>query len=517
MYNEMTFGKCLKFLLATVHLPMSQLAKAINVDNSLVSHWVHERRFPSSQYINSITEFLSRNIMDSLQLKMVDELFYSLKVNEKITEITIKEKLHIMLQASLNYSLACRTEKKSASESKSDTSFLNSIDLSSSDKLIYGITNVFTAGISLIESARTYCRKENNVIYLTYHNVLDNSFFSDNRLSYLKEILLEVIKNNWQVTFLLTLDSNVERAVRLISFIFPLLKTGKVNLYSLTNNDSFMTGKELYVISGIGALSCFPTDAYTGINCAFYLKSKSAVDVLTNYIKLLINNNSNNIVKYYNQETKDAFFFKLTDSNEQLGNHYCYNNSFSKLLIPIRLYQKFLEQTDLSPEEKKLSYYYYEKQFKGFLKNLSHHICTEIYFTSAFENLCKNNIIFLYTYTGIKIIHASKRDIIDYLEYAISIINQYDNYQIAVIYQNMVGLEKNIALSIKERKEIFFYVYGKSRAVDTILSLDDPVMVKAFVEYYKYLWQKISPLNKDKKDIVLLLESYIQMLNKEIR
>ena len=120
--------------------------------------------------------------MDSLQLKMVDELFYSLKVNEKITEITNKEKFHIMLQASLKYSLASRTEKKgTSSENKSDTTFLNSIDLSSNDKLIYGITNVFTAGISLIEAARTYRRKENNVIYLTYHNVLDNSFISDNR------------------------------------------------------------------------------------------------------------------------------------------------------------------------------------------------------------------------------------------------------------------------------------------------------------------------------------------------
>lgn len=518
MYNEMTFGKCLKFLLTTFHLPMSQLAKAINVDNSLVSHWVHERRFPSTQYINSITDFLSKNIMDSLQLKMVDELFYSLKVNEKITEITNKEKLHIMLQASLKYSLACRTEKKgTSSESRSDTTFLNSIDLSSNDKLIYGITNVFTAGISLIESARTYCRKENNVIYLTYHNILDNSFFSDNRLSYLREILLEVIQNNWQVTFLLTLDSNVERAVRLISFIFPLLKTGKINLYNLTNNESFMTGKELYVVSGIGALSCFPTDAYTGINCAFYLKNKSAVDVLTNYVNLLIKNNSNNIVKYYNQEMKDTFFFNLTDSNEQLGNHYCYNNSFSKLLIPTRLYQKFLDQTDLSKEEKKLSIYYYEKQFRGFLKNLVHHICTDIYFTSAFEKLCEDKIIFLYTYTGIKIVPASTQDVVDYLEYAISIIKQYENYQIAVIYQDMDGLEKNIALSIKERKEIFLYVYGKNRTVlDTFLSLDDPVIVKAFVEYYKYLWQKISPLNKDKEDIVLLIESYVRMLNKEI-
>lgn len=215
---------------------------------------------------------------------------------------------------------------------------------------------------------------------------------------------------------------------------------------------------------------------------------------------------------------KDTFFLNLTDSNEQLGNHYCYNNSFSKLLIPARLYQKFLDQTDLSKEEKKLSIYYYEKQFRGFLKNLVHHICTEIYFTSAFEKLCEDKIIFLYTYTGIKIVHASTQDVIDYLEYAISIIKQYENYQIAVIYQDMDGLEKNIALSIKERKEIFLYAYGKNRTVlDTFLSLDDPVIVKAFVEYYKNLWQKISPLNKDKEDIVLLIESYVRMLNKEIK
>ncbi len=39
--------------------------------------------------------------------------------------------------------------------------------------------------------------------------------------------------------------------------------------------------------------------------------------------------------------------------------------------------------------------------------------------------------------------------------------------------------------------------------------------VKAFTEYFNKIWDKISPVNKDKDEIVTWLQSYITILDKK--
>lgn len=64
---------------------------------------------------------------------------------------------------------------------------------------------------------------------------------------------------------------------------------------------------------------------------------------------------------------------------------------------------------------------------------------------------------------------------------------------------------------------MFLDVFERTkRESDVRLSISDPMIVKAFVDYYKSLWNKISPLNKDKSDIILLIQDYIKTLKNEL-
>lgn len=519
MYNEMTFGKCLKFFLSTLNLRMSQLARAINVDNSLISLWVHEKRFPSTVYFDNIVEYLLLNITNPLQVKLINELFNSLPANSVIAETSLKEKIHEMLLTSLNYSHACKEEEKNSKSTSFRTKHKilepswDVIDLSRKDKLIYGTPSIFSACISLLELAKQYKRKENNVIYITYHGVPDYHYFTDKRINYLRNLCLEVINNDWQIIFLLRLDDNIERVIKFITFVLPLIKTGKVNLYYLTNYESFVVRKELYIVSGIGALSCFPTDAYSGANCAFFLRNKSAVEVFANYAKLLITNNANDIIKFYNEDTRNEYFCSLAEINEKSGNQFCYNSSFSKLLIPEKLYKKFINKTDLTEHEKTLSIYYHQKQASGFFKNLLRHQYKHIYFMSTLEELCEDKIIHLYTYGGIKIIHIDSLDVIEYLKYALNIIKKYENYHLAITFEGTEETAKNLSFFIKERKSVHLNVFEPAKEEAGIhLSINEPTIVKACVEYYNSLWKKIPFLHKEKQEVILLLESYIDII-----
>ena len=61
-------------------ISMNQLSKAINVDSSLVSRWVSGKRIPAYNtiYIDSITEYFSRNIKNSFQEQNLNKVLLSL-------------------------------------------------------------------------------------------------------------------------------------------------------------------------------------------------------------------------------------------------------------------------------------------------------------------------------------------------------------------------------------------------------------------------------------------------------
>jgi transcriptional regulator with XRE-family HTH domain len=513
----MTFGICLKFLLTTLNIRMSQLAKAINVDSSLVNRWVHEKRIPSSIYLDNIAEFLAKIPAGPIQLKLVEELTIRLDNSTATVPSKHNEKISWILHHSLNNSLILQNRKYNTKKTGIiKPVFSNAINLSEKDKLIYGIENIYHAFLSLLDLAIHEKSSKSKNIYLTYHNNTNDFFFNEEMLNKLNQKLLEVITNNWQITYLLRLDSSIDSIIKFIHFVLPLIKTGKLKLFYLTNSELFMTRKDLYIVSGIGALSCFPSDFYSGTKCAFFLTNPSAIDVFTNYADLLVENNANDIIKYYKPDMNGLYFSSLTEANEKRGNQYSYNNSFSKLLIPLDLYLKFINQTDLSNQEKELSLYYYKKQFNGFFKNLHNHKFMDIYFISLLDKLCEDKILYLYTYSGIKIISMETQDIIDYLGHVKDIINTYSNYHIAIVYNDIDDFVKNITLFIKERQMVFLDVFDNKRESIVRLSINDPVIVNAFVTYYNSLWERISPLNKDNQEIILLIEDYIKVLKNEL-
>ncbi len=531
LLNKMTFGKFLKLLLATLNVPMSHLAKAINVDSSLVSRWVHEKRLPSyaASYLDNIAEYLSRKVMNTYQIKLLDELYYDSIGYDNIKDITNREKIRTLLYNSLNYSIECKKKEKGISNiSKSkkqitvnvnaidmpQMSITNFIDLSGNDKLIYGISNIFSTVITMLEMASKYKRKNNNIIYFTLFNGLDISFLSNNRIGYIQELLQKVLENGWTVYFLLQLNNNTERLFQFIHFLLPIGVTENINVFYFNKYNISLLGNEIYIISGIGALSCYPANQSMVINCGFYLKNKSAIDVFTNYLNLHIHNNANSVLKYYPKDMNEEYHDSLSEIMRKPGNQFNYNCMY---YLPEKLYRKFLRKTKLSQEEKLRSLQHYKKQWNSIITNLENYKCSSIYFSESLELLINNHILCLYTYSGVEKVKLGVQDMIEYLQHIIQFIMTYDNFHVAVIFQD-TNLVKNNKYSyiIKERRAVYFNSFGSFESTAEVrLSIEEPMTVKSFTEYFNMVWEKISPINKDKAEIVTWLQSYITILDKK--
>lgn len=249
----------------------------------------------------------------------------------------------------------------------------------------------------------------------------------------------------------------MERILRFIHFLLPMGGTGNINIYYFNKYDFSMPGKEMYIVSGIGALSCYPTGQSMVINCGFYIRNKSAIDVFTNYINLLIQNNSYNVIKYYPKDMNEEYHRSLSEIIGKPGNQFDYNSDFSMYYLSEKLYRKFLWKTKLSHQEKLLSLQYYKKQWSGIVANLENHKYNSIYFSESLELLMNDQILCLYTYSGVEKVKLGVQDMIEYLKHVIHFIMTYDNFHAAVIFQD-TNLVKNNGSSyiIKERRAVYF-------------------------------------------------------------
>jgi len=105
------------------------------------------------------------------------------------------------------------------------------------------------------------------------------------------------------------------------------------------------------------------------------------------------------------------------------------------------------------------------------------------------------------------------------LQNIIDILKTFKNYQVAVIhnindyFENM----KEYNFTIKERQGVFFYIIKQAEYESEMqLSINDPMLVNAFKDYFNDIWSRISPISKDKNDTIAWLQSYIEVLKNEM-
>jgi len=532
---NMKFGECLKQLLSILGISMNQLSKAINVDSSLVNRWVNDKRIPlyNTSYIEHISEYLSKNVTNTFQIQHLNKLFMDICKNGS-SEDSIKDKIKKILSEAQGYSIEwkkqCKKREKFANFldegnfiSELPDELLNNpsahIDLSNEDKIIIGKNNVISFGVHLLKVAASQNCKGNNTIYISLINDMDIISPQYIDLVNLREIFKKTISNGWNIILFIRLNSNISRIIELINFIKPLIKTKKINLYYLKRYDVFTTGKEALCIHGVGALSCFSTNPLFGVDCAFYLKTRVAVDIMKNYFNVLLSTCAQPLFDYYPEKDCSKFNHYFIKNEESIGNRILYKYCFSILTIPRDLYKRILEKIGLSHDEMLASQEYYEKRLNAFLVNIENYEYKDIYCYESVEQLIKEQQFFFYFLTGVKLIKLEVKDIIEILHNIINLLKRYKNYNIAFNrkYADCISEDDEFYCMVKERKAVLLETYEFSTSTPLVrLSIEEPMAVKAFEEYFLEKWEHIAPINKDKNEVINWIQGLIELLENKI-
>lgn len=510
--EKITFGDCLKLLLSALDISSSRLSKAINVDSSLVNRWINGKRVPpySSNHIDNISEFLSRNVYNTVQKQQIDSIFADVcKSNEESDNI--KEKIKKILLEAQGYSIECN--KKMNKEKITIDNPDAFLDLSSEDKVIYGTDNIFTTYINLINLAANEKSKKCNSIYITYNNLMFSEHLSYNDLSEWVKSLHEAISNGWNVIILIRSLDSLVLTERFINSIISLVITGKLMIYYIKNYDNITIGDGLVVIPDIGVLSCFTDNSQPTINCGLYIRSKHAITIYQKHFQGIIDKYAQPIVNIFTNNSD--FDLHLTESEDDIGNRFLYKNSFSIVTLPQHLYRKILDSKNYNTDYKVRSLDHYKKRLAAFVSNIRNYEYRDVYLSSSIKDLVRNRKFYLYSPEGIETITLDNQDLIEYLENVINILIKNDNYYIAFLPKNYhynIDMD-NFSCLIKERNAIFLeadsHFTGKRKVQ---ISITEPALVKAVYNYFTKLWKLIPPENREKAEVISWLRHQVDIL-----
>lgn len=547
--TNMKFSECLQFLLSFLDISISRLSKAINVDSSLVSRWINEKRTPSyknTTYIESISEYLSKCVQNSFQEQHLNELF--LKVCESGgKELGTKDKIKKILLQSQGYSIEIK--KNEIGENKTHSIYKKQIskildnhqfgfeqnstvknskfsrynldcttDLSKEDKVIIGSKNILSACISLFEAAASSkCSIRNNTIYISFNNEAGITRHPYNVLIHLRNAILKAINSGWNVVYLLGLNNNINKAIKFINFAEPLIITGKFNPYYLKKYDTFTIEQEFTVIPEIGALFCLPGKLHLAINSAFYFKNNTAINIFKNHFNVLLTTLSQPLVKYYAFDGTEEYNNCLNKNEEGIGNRFMYKYDFSILSLPENLYARLLQRTNLLKDEILTALEFYKVRLNFFLSNLRHYEYKDIYLTDCIKNLVIHKQLYLYCPGGFQMIDLEVQDIIELLQNIIRLLETYANYNIAFmpLRHNYMSQFVTSYCIVKNRQSVVLEAHKPSNPMTKVrISIEEPMIVKAVEEHFKDMWEQIAPVNKEKKEIISWIQGQIDLLKK---
>ncbi|WOO37565.1 helix-turn-helix transcriptional regulator [Anaerocolumna sp. AGMB13020] len=522
MTNDMTFGKCLKSLLAVLDISMNRLAKALNVDSSLVNRWVHEVRVPSynTLYIENIAEYLSRYTMNTVQLERIEELYQQFSFG-LVPDISTKEKIKKMLLESQGVSLekkknnskSDKTQKEEPPLSLSSSTIKDpTLSFSPEDRIIIGTENILITISTLFEKAsRSKKASGKRIIYIT----LLNNLFSSRDTPY-NDILLEFRENlkkaalsGWQIVISLKLSLNLKQNTDFILFLFPVIATGRVRLlYSPVNLISLE--RDMCVVTGIAALSSFPTQTDSLVETCFYLVNKSAIEIYSDYCHHLAENRMEELFTYYNASQTPQFMKQLYAVNKYCTLLLNYNYGLS-LFLPLPILKKILTRNNVTPTSRQQVIELFTnnlKERKQLNKTISYR---NIFDAELLLHIISTRTLCIYTENGILKAELDKQDILQFLENFIEFLRKSESYEIAVLYDKPLTVnEKPLYFSLKGNETLCFEMPGSKDSIKGIVT--EPLMIKSVEMYFQNLWSEISPLNKDKDTIIAWLHSHMKQL-----
>lgn len=533
MNNELEFSLCLKQLLDILGISGTRLAKAINVDPSLVSKWRNGRRVisPSSNHLNQISNYIFKNVTNTYQEKAIWNISDEYNIPIEIeASCSLKKYVHAILSTTNQASIIKhQNNKERVSQVKVDakntlddkyqinentiSSYKNTNCNSISSKkfdLVLGPRNILNESIGLLKSALDKPCPTNEPILITFFSESKSfSDFEDIYLEYCK-VLMQVMEKGWNIKFLIRLNGNINRNLMIINEIKMLAMSGRFCPYYIKKYNFWDIPRDYIVVPTVGTLSSIGSQDINKLDSAFLTRDKQTTQILKNHINQLLKLSSPILNTSPNIKDLDLLS-KIAVLEEYNGDRYSFEPCLSIFSIPLDLYEKYLylNKNEMYNEKFKKRICCHKRRMETFIRQIKYYNYYDICSKKAIEALVKN---YKYSY-----IRAKPSDILIYLKNTIHMLEKYENYHIALLNDNEIENDFNISWLIKDSYNVVIYNHNQLKEDSPYhkrigFTISEPTLVNTFKHHFQNMWEEMAPICKDKKSVIFWLKNQIKSL-----
>lgn len=515
MKRNVTYGQCLSDILEAYDLKCSKLAREINIDSSLIYKWLRNERVPpyDSPYIELIINCLSKREINIHQRKALIEVLNDneIEVFEPNDTLILKH-LKSILQNAQAYSIKLHDKLKNNRRGyqKDKHSICDSV------QVFRGSTDVLHAAVSLLDQALKIPLPSRDSIIVTIDSELKLLLLekSLSRQFFLK--LHELQNKGWKLIMEIKLDHNIDRIIKIIEDIQMLLSGGNLSIYYLDKlGNNPVMGNELIVVPELGALLGFSAFTKGVIDSAFLFRSKNSMDLLSAQFFQSINY-AKPLIKTYPSQMSMEFHQVFAESERMPGDKYVFKGGLSTTTIPLDLYEKYLNDSGMMNQELSNRISLHKRRLNAFEDLVPHYKYLDICFTESILDLVnKKTYPFDEKYLTLNYT-PNNSDIVRHLENVISMLERYDNYNIAFVSKTQFKKMHRINWMIKGSYCVMIEVFDQN-SIDyfnskTNFSITETRIVNTFHDYFNILWDSIPEKGKDKYRTILWVKSLIKKL-----
>ena len=539
----MNFGQRLKALLYIFNLNSRKLASAIHVDPSSVSRWINNKRTlpPNTLLVDKIVDYILN--LDSLNYQK--DQFYQLispnsdistansvqlakKIKEwlftpsesiaapvketvqndgnKLNEIQIKE----LLINIKKYTNKTNNVTKFESVNKISDVILNTGDKKTVE-VFHGKEGIHQSMLRLAVSLLQ--QNQPGEILIT----CPDNFIWFKEIEFMNlwmDLMSEILKKGHSIKIIYNLACGLPEVMYLIQKWLPLLTMGNIDAFYYPKYEFDLICTTIIVVPGIGCVHSIlsedesthgSTFLYTDYGITEYFKNKYNKLVLSAK-KLVYTFSSSNILSLHEE---------LSMIERNPGFRFVFRNGLTSLTLPLTLYKNLLKKSSLtkSQQQKRLSL---QKLRLEILKSKGRSaIYRDICPLEALEEMTNNTC---YEYSLIDIfsngfVKADAYDMIEHLKNTIEMLENNDNYEIALVSGNEIFGKNTMYLALKEDTAALVSSWD-SDGNSLCLLIKENMVVHAFEEFFKRTWEQIPRVNRDKTWVIGKLQTKITHLER---
>ncbi len=501
------FANRLTLLLRQFNISNAKLAKAINVDPSLVSKWINGKRVPASNsmYILQIAEYFLKNLHDTYEQPLLLELLSAEFPQLNLQVYAVRRQALIDWLRGEEDSL--RTHIKSLERSATNGS-QSQFPIETGSYELYkaregrrqAVINFLQAVLASPERVELLLMSQEDIRWITEDQDFLNQWIS---------LLHQVIKSGHQIKIVHTVNRDISQIAAMLKYWIPMHLTGQVESFYHHKYEDLALFKTVFIASGIKAILSLSTFKQNDSDYTLQFTDPAVLGLLEDYFKTYLSQ-CQPLIKVFSGDEMQQVFAQMIAAQSKPGNFYTLRNHLTSLTMPTTLFARLLKHSRLDEKQKEAHIKLHREWKEVFLQSLNYHKFREICPVTAIDvNL--NDPVYIYPGSEFFLLgslHLEASDLKEHLEHIIDLLENYDNYELILFNTQTPLLHGQFSLTYKED---YYAMVSSNHDESYIIETIEGNTLHAFENYFDNIYQQIPINNRSKAWVINKLKSRLKL------